>query len=68
MTVEQPSIAIINGCRTTKIYCRPGCPPGRRTKPENRVHFRSQEEARANGYRACKVCKPDGIVVESWKQ
>lgn len=49
----------INGCRTTKIYCRPGCPPGRRTKPENRVYFRSTEEARAKGYRACKVCKPD---------
>mgnify|MGYP001189831266 CR=1 FL=1 len=50
---------VINGCRTTKIYCRPDCPPGRRTKPENRVYFQSVEEARANGYRACKVCRPD---------
>jgi methylated-DNA-[protein]-cysteine S-methyltransferase len=49
----------INGCRTTKIYCRTGCPPGRRTKPENRIHFKSLEEARAKGYRACKVCRPD---------
>jgi len=54
--VEYP----INGCRTTKIYCRPGCPPGKRTKPENRVHFESREEARGRGYRACKICKPDG--------
>ncbi len=50
---------VIHGCRTTKIYCRPDCPPGRRTKPENRVYFQSVEEARTNGYRACKVCRPD---------
>jgi methylated-DNA-[protein]-cysteine S-methyltransferase len=49
----------ISGCRTTKVYCRPGCPPGRRTKPENRIYFKSREEARARGYRACKVCRPD---------
>ena len=54
--VESP----ITGCRTTKIYCLPGCPPGRRTKPENRVHFKSRDEARSKGFRACKVCKPDG--------
>ncbi len=56
----------INGCRTTKIYCRTGCPPGRRTKPENREYFNSQAEARAKGYRACKVCKPDDPVDESF--
>ena len=33
-------------------------------KPENRVYFSSREEARASGYRACKVCKPDGSNVE----
>lgn len=49
----------ISGCRTTKIYCRPDCPAGRRTKPENKIYFRSREEARENGYRACKICKPD---------
>lgn len=50
---------VINGCRTTKIYCRPDCPPGRRTKEVNRVNFQSVEEARASGYRACKICRPD---------
>ena len=50
---------VINGCRTTKIYCRPDCPAGRRTKPENRVTFGSSKEAREKGYRACKICKPD---------
>ncbi|MDA1280132.1 MAG: hypothetical protein O3B95_08865 [Chloroflexi bacterium] len=48
----------INGCTTTKIYCRPNCPPGRRTKPENRVYFTSTDDALAAGFRACKVCKP----------
>jgi methylphosphotriester-DNA--protein-cysteine methyltransferase len=51
---------VINACRTTKIYCREDCPPGRRTKPENRVQFASQADARAAGYRACLVCRPDG--------
>lgn len=51
--------AVIEGCRTTKIYCRPDCPAGRHMKPENRVVFQSSKEARANGYRSCKICKPD---------
>ena len=53
------SETVIHGCRTTKIYCRQGCPPGQRTKAKNRVYFQSVEEARASGYRACKVCRPD---------
>jgi len=57
--VTESAADIINGCRTTRIYCRPDCSAGRRTKPENRVFFSSREEARANGYRPCKVCKPD---------
>jgi len=59
MTIEPNSAGIIYGCRTTRIYCRPDCPAGRRMKPENEVYFQSSEEARANGYRPCKVCKPD---------
>lgn len=49
----------ISGCRALKIYCLTDCPTGRRTRPENKVYFRSRNEARANGYRACKICKPD---------
>ena len=59
MTIEPNSAGIIYGCRTTRIYCRLDCPAGRRMKPENEVCFQSSEEARANGYRPCKVCKPD---------
>ena len=50
----------IGGCRTTRIYCRPDCPAGKHTKPENRISFTSREEARGLGYRACKICKPEG--------
>jgi len=50
---------MINACRTTRIYCRENCPPGRRTRPENRVRFASMSDAEAAGYRACKVCRPD---------
>jgi len=48
-------------CRTTRVYCRPGRPPGRRTKPENRVYSASREEAMAYDYRSCKICRPDGF-------
>ncbi len=60
MSGEVSSTTIIIGCRTTRIYCRPDCPAGRRVKPENRVQFQSREDALAQGYRACKICKPDG--------
>jgi len=56
-----PSITVICGCSTTKIYCLLNCPPGRRTKPKNKVYFSSRNEARVKGYRACKVCKPDEV-------
>ena len=48
----------LNGCTTTHIFCRPNCPPGRRTKPLHRVHFASLEAAFAAGFRPCKVCQP----------
>ena len=48
----------LNGCATTRIFCRPNCPPGRRTKPENRVHFANEEDAFAAGFRPCLVCEP----------
>jgi methylated-DNA-[protein]-cysteine S-methyltransferase len=56
------SAAQIEGCRTTKIYCRVGCPAGKRMKPGNRVEFSSREEARTRGFRPCKLCKPDADV------
>jgi methylphosphotriester-DNA--protein-cysteine methyltransferase len=50
---------MLNGCTSTRIYCRENCPPGRRTRPEHRVRFETEAAAQAAGYRACKVCLPD---------
>ena len=44
--------------RTTRIYCRPGCPA--RTPQRQNVRFYSTSAAaQAAGYRACKRCLPD---------
>jgi len=48
----------IIGVHTTGIYCLPSC-PARQPKPENVSIFRSEEEAKAAGLRACKRCRPD---------
>jgi methylphosphotriester-DNA--protein-cysteine methyltransferase len=50
------------GVRTTGIYCRPSCKPPKRPKLENRALYQSPEAARAAGFRACKLCRPDGIA------
>ena len=47
------------GVRTTGIYCLPSCRPARRPKPENVDFYPAPEEARAAGFRACKLCRPD---------
>ena len=57
----------LNGCTTTHIFCRPNCPPGRRTKPLHRVHFASLEAAFAAGFRPCKVCQPLDGAPGPWR-
>jgi len=46
------------GSDTTGIYCFPTCRHAKRIADRHRVEFRSEEAARADGYRACKVCRP----------
>lgn len=46
------------GSETTHIYCYPSCRNARRITDEHRVPFRSVEETRRVGYRACRVCRP----------
>ncbi|HYK90911.1 MAG TPA: methylated-DNA--[protein]-cysteine S-methyltransferase [Acidobacteriota bacterium] len=46
------------GCLSTRIYCFPTCHDARRMRPENRVPFRSVEEAGEAGYRPCLHCRP----------
>jgi O-6-methylguanine DNA methyltransferase len=46
------------GSETTHIYCYPSCRNARRITADHKVPFRSVEETRRVGYRACKVCRP----------
>ena len=46
------------GSDTTHIFCFPTCRHARRLMDKHRVTFRSEQEARAAGYRPCKVCRP----------
>jgi O-6-methylguanine DNA methyltransferase len=46
------------GSDTTKIYCFPTCRAARRITPKHRVPFPSPRDARASGYRPCKLCRP----------
>ncbi len=45
------------GVRTTGIFCRPTC-RARPPRPENVEFFADAAEAAAQGYRACKMCRP----------
>lgn len=49
------------GVRSTRIYCRPSC-PARRPLRRNVVFFRTQQEAEAQGFRACLRCRPNEIA------
>ena len=53
--------SFVYGVRTTGIYCRPAC-PARRPLRKNVRFFRSGEEARRAGLRACKRCRPDEVL------
>jgi O-6-methylguanine DNA methyltransferase len=46
------------GSDTTHVYCYPSCRNARRITNDHRVPFRSVDETRRAGYRACKVCRP----------
>ncbi len=44
--------------KSTKIYCRPSC-KARKPRYKNVVFFANKELAIKNGFRACKLCKPE---------
>ena len=46
------------GVTSTGVYCRPSC-PAVMPKPENTRFYPSAAAAQANGFRACKRCRPD---------
>ena len=47
------------GARNSTVYHHPTCSHVPRIKPENRVTFDTQEQARTAGRMPCKTCKPD---------
>jgi len=56
-TSAQRGVRLV-GSDTTGIYCFPTCRHAKQITEAHRVEFRSEAAARANGYRACKVCRP----------
>src|SRR4051812_11848643 len=53
--------------KSTKIYCRPGC-PSRRPDRKNVVFFNESAEAEQAGFRPCLRCRPNDrnpTIVES---
>ena len=46
------------GVHTTGIYCRPSC-PARTPKRENVSFYATAAAAHAEGFRACRRCRPD---------
>ncbi|MEW6274942.1 MAG: Ada metal-binding domain-containing protein [Bacillota bacterium] len=48
------------GSAQSNIYHYPSCEWAKKIKPGNQVWFSSPEEAKAAGYRPCKVCRPSG--------
>ena len=49
-----------------RIYGRLDCRAGKRMNPRNRVFFRDETEALAQGFRPCAVCLPEKY--KAWKQ
>jgi AraC family transcriptional regulator of adaptative response/methylated-DNA-[protein]-cysteine methyltransferase len=54
--------AFVYAVTSTGIYCRPSC-PSRRPRRDRVVFFDAAGDARAAGFRACKRCSPDSVVV-----
>lgn len=50
--------SFLYGVKSTKIYCRPTC-AARLARRANVVFYDSADQARRDGFRPCKRCKPD---------
>ncbi len=56
--------AVVCAVRSTGIYCRPTC-PARRPHRSQVSFFRTPQEARSAGFRACLRCLPDRRETDS---
>jgi O-6-methylguanine DNA methyltransferase len=48
------------GSDTTGIFCYPTCHQARRISEAHLRRFRSESEAKASGFRPCRICRPGG--------
>ena len=46
------------GSINSDVYHYPSCTYAKRIKASNKISFANATDARAHGYRPCKVCKP----------
>ena len=58
---ERADGQFVYAVKTTKIYCRPGC-PSRRPERKNVSFYPTPEQAQAAGFRACLRCEPDAVA------
>ncbi|MCO5934236.1 metal-binding protein [Mucilaginibacter sp. RB4R14] len=56
---------LIGGNRRLKIYGKLSCGSGKRMKPDNRVFFTDEQEAKANDFRPCGHCLREAY--QKWK-
>jgi len=52
------STPVLEGCSTTGVVCRVGCPAAQRMRDDSRVVFASVDDACSVGYRPCTICRP----------
>lgn len=53
--------SFLYGVKSTKIYCRPTC-SARLARRANVVFYDTEDQARRDGFRPCKRCKPDNTT------
>ncbi|KAE8323895.1 metal binding domain of Ada-domain-containing protein [Aspergillus sergii] len=53
--------SFLYGVKSTKIYCRPTC-AARIARRANVVFYDTVDQARRDGFRPCKRCKPDNAI------
>ncbi len=50
------------GVKSTKVYCYPTCHHARRADESRAVWLHDAAEAKAKGFRPCKVCRPEAAA------
>lgn len=57
-TTADPTAIVYVASKSGKTFHLPSCPSAKNIKPENRVEYKTRDEAIAAGLSPCKKCKP----------